>query len=47
VGLIKYPLFNPFGSSGPPAANVAPSEIPLSIRLMILSYCTFEITGPI
>jgi hypothetical protein len=38
VGLIKYPLLRPLGNSGPPAANVAPSEIPLSIKLIILSY---------
>ena len=29
VGLIKYPLFIPLGNSGPPAARVAPSSIPL------------------
>ena len=43
---MKYPLFNPFGLSGPPAAKVAPSDIPLSIKLIILSYWVFEITGP-
>ena len=33
--------------SGPPATKVAPSSIPLLIRLWILSNCVLDITGPI
>ena len=33
VGFIKYPFLKSSGLSGPPATNVAPSSIPLLIRL--------------
>ena len=47
VGLIKYPFLKSSGLSGPPATKVAPSSIPLLIKLWILSNWTFEMTGPI